>query len=383
VREPVYSNPSNVFKRTFLNRNVAGKKLDNVSLEFHPAPRPGEVMVITRKTVKGVKQLVEVDAFKHWKGDPYILFSEPVEVMSGGKGLLSPGAPFFTANRKMASISFGTPAGPKESVKGACPASALPDSYQKHYALGDVDPRPMRSDEQICRKCYANKGNFQYVLQQMYQTARFRWIQDQLSASPEVLADSLTTAVLTASQNTKKRLKDGERPDFVRIHDSGDLFDMDYWRAWKTVCERLPHLKFWCPTRMWMLPSYTQLFQQGVPENLALRPSAYHFNEKAPVIPGLAAGSTSNYWEKKKKGIRIDPILSGIADWPCPAYVDNGKSCSGALERVDKVWAAHNREALEGLKASMTPEERSLTNNCKDCRVCWLRKDVRVSYTAH
>jgi len=381
----VRENPGDVIGKTFENRDVGIGKLNSVTLEMYPFPKRGDVIIEARQKGK----LVEVDAVDQWGGDPFILFSEPIEVPVGGKICLTNGAPFFTANRKMASISFGIPAGPTESVNGACPSSALPDDYQKHYALGDVDPRPMKYDDQICRKCYANKGNFMYELQQMYQTARFRWIKESLKADPsgKQLTADLGAAVETASRNTKKRAADGESPNFVRIHDSGDLFDMRYWRAWKSVVESLPHIQFWCPTRMWMLPAYTAEFQKGVPENLALRPSAYHFNEKAPVIPGLAAGSTSNYWETKKGGLKIDPILSGISDWSCPAYVEvdgeRGTSCSGALERVGRVWDGHNREALDQLLATMSPQEKKLTNGCKDCRVCWLRDDMRVSYTAH
>jgi hypothetical protein len=384
-RVKVRENPGDVIEKTFENRTVGIEKLDDVELELHAEPKPGEVFIMARQKGK----MVEVDAFDQWDGDPYVLFSEPIEVPVGGKPCLTNGAPFFTANRKMASISFGIPAGPVESVHGACPASALPDSYEKHYGLGDVDQRPMKYEEQICRKCYANKGNFMYELQQMYQTARFRWLKEQLKTgtSAERLADILTACVRTASQNKKKRASEGESPDFVRIHDSGDLFDLRYWRAWKLVCENLPHLQFWCPTRMWMLPVYTAEFQKGVPENLALRPSAYHFNESAPVIPGMAHGSTSNYWETKKGGLKIDPIKADIADWPCPAYVEvegeRGTSCSGALERVGKVWEGRNREALDQLLSTMSASEKRITNNCKDCRVCWLRDDMRVSYTAH
>ena len=382
--EEPQENPGNVIDKTFENRDIGIEKLESVSLEFFPTPRPGEVMIDARK--KG--EMVRVDAYDKLEGDPFILFSEPIEVRVGGKPCLINAAPFFTANRKMASISFGIPAGPTESVSGACPASALPDDYEKHYALGAVDPRPMKYDDQICRKCYANKGNFMYELQQLYQVARFRWIKEQLRRGPpEELGRILTAAVLTASRNKKKREDEGESPNFVRIHDSGDIFDMRYWKAWKQVCESLPDIDFWCPTRMWMLPAYTKMFQQGIPDNLALRPSAYHFNESAPMIPGMDAGSTSNYWEEKKGGLRIDPILSKIADWPCPAYVEvdgeKGTSCSGALERVGKVWTGHNKAALDELIDSMHPDERARTNNCKDCRVCWVRGDKRVSYTAH
>jgi hypothetical protein len=398
MRQVVYDeyqeNPMNVMQMTFDNRDIALKKLANIGLTFYPSPRPGELTITARK--KG--ELVPVDAYKNWDGDPFILFSEPLEVPVGQYMCRINGAQFFSDNAKMASISFGIPAGP-ESVNGACPSSALPDSYQKHYALGDVDQRPMKYDDQICRKCYANKGNMAYELQQLYQVVRFRWIKEQLAKgmTPGQLGELFTAAVGTASENpVRRRPSSKENPLFVRLHDSGDLFDMDYWRAWKIACLNLPNLNWWCPTRMWMIPAYTQLFQRdpkapdlpGVPENLALRPSAYHFNEKAPVIPGMAAGSTSHYWESKKGGLKVDPILSGIADWKCPAYEEvegvKGTSCKGALERVRKVWVSGpHGEAFQRLEREMTPEERALTNNCTDCRVCWLKPNWRVSYAAH
>ena len=377
-------NPAGIMEGTFKRRDVGIDKLENIELELVTNPKPGEVMVDVR--VKG--EMKKMDAWKKWQGDPYIFFSQPIEVPVGGKLRLIPGAPFFSQNAKMASLSFGIPAGPS-SVNGACPASALPDTYKKHYALGDVDTRPMRWDEQICRKCYANKGNFTYELQQVYQTVRYEWILGMLEPgdTEEDLAQELTAAVETATKNVRKRESDGENPLFVRIHDSGDLFDLRYWRAWKKVCESLSDLSFWCPSRMWMLPAYTQEFQKGVPENLALRPSAYHFNEKAPVIEGLAAGSTSNYWETKKGGLKVDPIKSGIADWPCPAYAEvegkKGDSCRGAIGRVSRVWTGAELDMLNQLKNSMSQEELELTKGCSDCRVCWLRKDWRVSYTAH
>ena len=362
---PVTSVPD----KTFDNRDLGIEKLENVDIGIVTRPAPGS------------------DGYKRWGGDPYLTFSSPVAVRHGGHELKVIGASFFTKTDKMTAASFGIPAGPK-SVGGTCPSAALPDSYVKHLSLGEVDDQPMRYDEQICRKCYANKGNFMYELQQLYQTARFHWLDDQFSSGlkPDQVAAIVTEALATHLGNVKKRKADGEDPRFFRIHDSGDLYTMDIWRMWRKVCLNLPDVKFWCPTRQWLIPEYTKLFQrEGVPENLALRPSAYHFDDIAPVIDGLAAGSTAHYWEDRKKDPRrTDPLgEADLADWVCPAYEEGGKSCGGALDRASRSRTGRDLESLQGVLGKMTPEERELTNNGHDCRVCWLKKDMRVSYKAH
>src|SRR3990167_4286191 len=163
---PVTSVPD----KTFDNRDLGIEKLENVDIGIVTRPTPGS------------------DGHKRWGGDPYLTFSEPVAVRHGGHELKVVGASFFTKTQKMTAARFGIAAGPK-SVGGTCPAADLPEGYSKHHALGEVDDQPMRYDEQICRKCYANNGNFMYELQQLYQTARYHWLDDQFSdgQSPDTL----------------------------------------------------------------------------------------------------------------------------------------------------------------------------------------------------
>lgn len=329
---------------------------------------PDEKKFIFQNRDKALDRLdeIEIDLVVHpeddqdqWNGDPAIIFSQSIAGVRHAGKIIKPvtGACLFTSTSKMGCGSFSLPAAPP-SLDGSCPASNLPDNYTAHWALGEVDRRPMRRDDQICRKCYAVKNYFSYELNQLYQSARYEWIKTytQDNAADD-LAEALTEAVRAYNGNAKARAAKGESPDFFRIHDSGDLFHPSYWEAWKKVCEALPEIRFWCPTRMWLFPKWTALFQQGFPGNLTLRPSAYHFNDKAPLIGGMDNGSTGHYHGKKKG---MDPVAEGIADWCCPAYAAEG-ACIGSIEPFQRVATHAQQEAVFRYLDSLRGEERRLT----------------------
>jgi hypothetical protein len=125
--------------------------------------------------------------------------------------------------------------------------------------------------------------------------------------------------------------------DYFRVHDSGDMFSPAYAQCWLQVCQQLPQVKFWIPTRAWQQPSVPLpvfdpllgvLRQLAQLTNVTVRPSALNFGDSAPNIAGLHAGST--------------------ADGPgalCPSALQGGK--------------------------------------CLDCRTCWDSQTVAVSYRRH
>jgi hypothetical protein len=376
---------SGVIQKTFENREEGFKELEGAIPEL--------VTSYTRKT--------EPDAWATWKGDPVLLLENPIEVdvyvkESKKKGVIRPahwskhvctGAPLFTVTTKMGAGSFGLTAGPK-SVGGTCICSALPDAFTAYQSIPGVkaDRPGGRIDEQICRKCYSNKGQYMHRGSQYAQVLRYNWIKWMLTnQGVKKTTDAMISAVDAHAGNEKKREDVMEDPRFFRIHDSGDIFSADYWEVWKGVCEALDDICFWMPTRSWWAPTFAKRFAGSVPDNLTLRPSAYHFDDRSPVVPGLSAGSTAHFWERDRK---TDPVAKGLADWPCPAYAGgkSGGKCMGAIERAREEWrGAHQNwlDALEDIVDAMDDEDRELTDGGKDCRVCWLNKDVSVSYKAH
>jgi hypothetical protein len=128
---------------------------------------------------------------------------------------------------------------------------------------------------------------------------------------------------------------------YFRVHDSGDMFSARYAEAWLEVCIRLPHVKFWIPTRAWQSPSgqlpvfdplLNTLRKLAQLPNVTVRPSALNFGDHAPQVQGLHAGSTAGM-----------PDIFRARQ--CPAYAQGG--------------------------------------HCGNCRTCWDDKSTPVSYCKH
>jgi hypothetical protein len=376
-----------VFQKTFDNRAEGYDELSGVS-----------VVLLTQYDRKS-----NSPAWKTWKGDPVLLLDKSVQIevavkANKKKGVLRPahtaemeffGASLFAKTSKMGAGSFSLPAGPvsPSPIGGTCPCSALPDSYSVWKKIPGVkaDPPGGRREEQICRKCYSNKGNYMHRSSQYAQVIRLNWLNAMLSQEGvDRTAEAFKESIETHAGNVKRRAACKEDPRFFRIHDSGDLYSIQYWKMWKAVCSLLPDILFWMPTRAWWNPAMAMSFGT-VPANLAFRPSAYHFDDHAPVVPGMSAGTTAHFWEKDRK---TDPVAKGLADWPCPAYAGgkSGGKCIGAIERAKHEWTDEHPLWLEQLKRmvrSLDREQLDLTDGGRDCRVCWINRELSVSYKAH
>ena len=188
-----------------------------------------------------------------------------------------------------------------------------------------------RANGTICDSCYASKGCYQYSSTRHAEDVRFRWTFESLRTADGQLAwiDTMVAGI----QETGC--------EYFRVHDSGDMFSVRYAEAWLEVCIRLPQVKFWIPTRAWQQPSgplpvFDPLLQvlrklAKLP-NVTIRPSALNFGDHAPIVSGLHAGSTAS-------------MPDVFRAYQCPAYAQGG--------------------------------------NCGECRACWDRKDLPVSYCRH
>lgn len=237
----------------------------------------------------------------------------------------------------------------------------------------------------ICSYCYALKSNYAYLNQQFFQSCRHGWAEAALEvdATGRALAGgdpgksafvAMMVEVLkayNAPHREATRLQHAEDPRFFRIHDAGDVFSPAYAQAWNEVARRLPHVKFWMPTRMWMKDAYRTAFTQA-PSNFVIRPSALHFQDAAPVVPGCAAGSTGNPAEQ-------------IRHYNCPASSHDRGSCIGGLSVAP----------IANKKNGVPPIMKAIPKRETACRVCWgghpyLKSEVQseiahtpVSYKEH
>jgi len=267
----------------------------------------------------------------------------------------------LTFTSKMSCASFSLAAGPTSS-HGTCQSADLPKpafvkrsvEVQREGGFADAEAAGMIGHRgpdgkksvpvsgtdgmYICDGCYAGKGNYARLDSvQIYQVVRKIWVDRALAKGRGSFVDEMVEILSAALSNESLLRRNLASSNHFRIHDSGDFFSVAYAMAWYKVCRRMPDVQFWCPTRQWVAPTFRYPLTENVPPNLALRPSALFFGSRAPLVRGLAAGSTSSRHN-----------MAGEGHWDCPAY-----------------------QSLEGSCASAC------------CRTCWDRKDIPVNYRGH
>jgi len=189
-----------------------------------------------------------------------------------------------------------------------------------------------RANGSICGSCYASKGCYTYSSTRKAQAARFEWTVRCMRTTEGI--QSWVSAMVEAIRESGA--------EYFRVHDSGDMFNVAYAKAWLEVCRSLQgRVKFWIPTRAWQAPKsvlpvfdplLTVLRQLAELPNVTVRPSALNFGDYAPEVGGLHAGSTAE-------------MPDVFRAWQCPAPEQGG--------------------------------------TCADCRVCWVARDLPVAYRKH
>lgn len=179
----------------------------------------------------------------------------------------------------------------------------------------------------ICDSCYADdRGMYHFDNVKDAQQARMNWTVLSMRTAQ---GRTNWIRVMVATIGKAK---------YFRVHDSGDMFNVHYVECWYEVCKALPNCRFWIPTRVWQFhgvpladthPMLVAIRKLATLANVTVRPSALDFGAEPPVVPGLAAGSTSE----------------NANVFPCPAH-------------------------LQG-------------NQCGPCRHCWENKTEPVSYEKH
>lgn len=304
---------------------------------------------------------------------------------------------------KMGCHSFNLPPGPVYQ-DGTCPASQLGfmfETDQEHRAAQktQVAPGKIVPPDFICNGCYAIKGAYGNPSIVFAMSMRMLMTKKWLASGE--FSTVLAEAISLARARSRRRLKKVSQelawtiphPDYFRIHDAGDYFSPAYAEAWFDVCDRLPDVWFWSPTRMWaMRKQASTVFGRGVPTNLALRPSALHFGEAAPFVedadspdahmpdlseplyaPGMSAGSGSGSAPKSE-------------DWPCPAYEHPdlfGGGRIGPHGRVVEGTCSRAHGPDSPARGGNDPGERPMSQGGAGCRACWRARTRPIFYHEH
>jgi len=166
----------------------------------------------------------------------------------------------------------------------------------------------------ICQVCYALKGNY-----------TFPKVQAALEKRYVALTSPLWVAAMTFLINAR------EKSGYFRFHDSGDLQSVSHFENIVAVCNNLPHIKFWLPTREFGIVGDFLRAGGVIPENLTVRYSA----------------------------LKIDGPL------PIHAAKNHGVQVSGASK--------------ENFNCPASFQE----NKCADCRLCWNKNVMAITYKKH
>lgn len=166
----------------------------------------------------------------------------------------------------------------------------------------------------VCSKCYALRGNY-----------TFPKIQEALNRRLKNFENPLWIEAMVEA------IQASESSGFFRWFDSGDLQSVSMLERIVEVCEKLPNVRFWLPTREYaIVAEYVR--KHGVfPSNLTVRLSAYMMEGQPPAT--LA----------RKLGV----FTSGVSK--------NGFTCPASAQG----------------------------NKCLTCRACWDQSVENVNYKRH
>ena len=154
---------------------------------------------------------------------------------------------------------------------------------------GPACPLRRNGANTICGSCCAdNVGRYSQVQIKRAQWARFAWARECLRSaegtenSYEPWSKQSTPPVTGTCGRTTLEIS-SRRP---------------YTRAWIRVCMALSWVRFWFPTRSWQAPWVDVVKELAALPNVAVRPSAIHFDDEPPQNRGSGPGHDG-------KGVRL------------------------------------------------------------------------------
>ena len=175
-----------------------------------------------------------------------------------------------------------------------------------------------KSKDSTCADCYALKGRYVFPNVQIALEKRYNCLTKDLERWKSALCELI-----------RRREKSG----YFRFHDSGDIQSAAHLNAIFDICEELPQIKFWLPTREFSIVNKVCAYRMR-PSNLTIRLSAYM--KKAPPPYSVA----------KQRGL----------------------VCS-TVDYSDEETAQCNAPKQGG--------------RCESCRACWDPTVFNVNYATH
>ena len=179
--------------------------------------------------------------------------------------------------RSVPIVPGGTSALLAFATKMPCPSWDLPHRR--------ACPGAVYGPGSICNSCY-NRRTLRHKGVGPAREQRYAWVLNCLKtdAGTDFFVETMVNAIATYSASS----------GYFRGHGAGDFFSPKYIEAWIRICERLPHIRFWFPTKSYRLPKmYPLLVQLNLLPNVTVRPSADKFGDPPPFVPGLAAGTSA------------------------------------------------------------------------------------------
>jgi len=131
----------------------------------------------------------------------------------------------------------------------------------------------------------------------------------------------------------------------IRLHSSGDFYDLDYCRKWLTIIRRAPRPRYFGYTRSWRIPEFVPLFEE--------------MSRLRCVRLWFSFDSETGTPEQVPKGVRLAYLQTTVAPPPRNAQL---------IFRIRKL---RNLPALPIVCSSETKEGKRDGVTCGSCTRCF------------
>jgi hypothetical protein len=146
-----------------------------------------------------------------------------------------------------------------------------------------------------CKKfCYAKKGNY------CFKTVKAKHEANRMASLEDNFTDLINIELLALrKQAAKKGLT-----LVIRLHDTGDFYNVEYIKKWAQIIEQNPDVEFYAYTKAWVLvekmikaDNWTMIPSEGglLDSQLGNRPRAYVIKKgEEPKLNGTVVGNNDD-----------------------------------------------------------------------------------------